>query len=501
MAVKEQQADKEDYDPKLHDRVEELRKDPDVFFLNQLDHFTRNLTGKNAIVHRLHQDPDAFRAYVERVVRGKIPDNEWAEMDDVRFGAFGIDIILPWALNKKYGLDANGVHFGTTPLKFIRDRNEQDMARTIQHEDTHNLLDNLLNYKYSKFQSRMVEVAYEKYFEYTEKGAPAVITNHQKAILSQRLKPTSVIDNHYDEILSGIPQATGRTIPAKGIYGLQSRRNDAVFGEINYTTFAHKINAELAVIQRLVSSCPDADIKRMLEDSYKANKKVITQIIQTVREAPEIASRLGEEDYFQTMALLYVLKPTQFRHVTKVLEYKHGRDTVKALRTSIQTARSFSFNPDILEAQLGEIKNNGSMVPSVPSIDTRIIDQRMAKIIADGDIPLLHTLDEARKYARSITENRDLFGDSERLEGYADEIIDQAIFNMIADFAEETDYQSLKDLETSLHESEKARFLPQLKLFYSAMVGPDDQQSFGYGSLKELAESLGYEIEEKQEQE
>lgn len=252
----------------------------------------------------------------------------------VQFLPFEIRIFVDYELMQKR--QARGLHYRGTPLSLISTGlGEEQTLLTERHESTHNILDGSGEFSGHYGARRYIERHFER-FENSPQGG--VIQKMWKQRLLN-VNATDVFNLLNDEFLAEVQSAEEKSFDSLDpksvlfqIFG-QSYANSSLLKSI--ASVSVPLDALIKYVQEKGNEIDDPEIKAFCNTLAVILKDHVADAVGQLRMDLRLAEKLGEDAHTKVHALMYILKPSQYRHIEGYLAHSYGQDRMDLAKKSI----------------------------------------------------------------------------------------------------------------------------------------------------------------------
>lgn len=268
---------------------------------------------------------------------------DFARMKDIIFEPFTITFILSTSYfdelvnspSSKFKI--GGFHLSNTVFNIVRDMaDKKQLQALVDHEKLHGLVEGgIVGVEYDRPSERI-----EREFEQYEQRLEQQSTTHDKvhAALRTNVKKFMILENSAqllinelkEEILAQLESIELQPLKKKGI--LSGQEGDSFDYHVR-KGIRGTVGAEMWKIVKLLQekqeTTQDNDIKQFCGRLIRDIKKNFNSMVEHVRDALAVSERISKDASLRVHGLCMILKPTQYRHIMKYLEYTYGKETVQ----------------------------------------------------------------------------------------------------------------------------------------------------------------------------
>lgn len=320
--------------------IAELLRNDDIRFLSNASSVTESLRHNSHQVEGLRKSREETLVALQQALGSDDPIHP-ADVRDIRYGRFEVHVVLsrqgfekinPY--KSKSQISAGGFHITDTPFSVLSSDLGPSLDWASRHESTHMFLDGASD------DVRIFDV--DALAKDTEDASNT--EDVERNISSrQRLKHLSVnniMDGLHQELLANLEFFEADNYGENMIPPGQGSAEDPFDTFLHYaentSTAGKQAEAISTLFEKYSESGVDPELRMLLKQRVTQFERVYIRVNETIRTALEVGKKMSQQDptskaYTEVHTLLYLLRPSQYRHIQRFLEHKYGADIVSPI--------------------------------------------------------------------------------------------------------------------------------------------------------------------------
>lgn len=321
---------------KIVERLREIEHDDRLTYLLSLDQLTTSLEDKATQVSSYRQDRKLLlqeakvslgRESIDKLSFAGINFNR--SVKQVFFDTFGVTLVADQGFIEFVHKGSHGFHQAHTPFSFAADRGEET-KHTIEHERSHNIVDASVT---NGRPGSSIVSRYKRIQRYKETGAPTVLIQTEQRTLLERLRQPGhiTIDQLHDELLAEFPELRAELqktpemflVPDPMKFPLSKSSTFRLFYE-HASTAGWEAGQYVKTLEKIASDHSDPELAAAAVVASDDFGGVLSSMLKHVMETGELSQKYGLAAERDAQAALYILRPSKYRHIPNLLQYKYG---------------------------------------------------------------------------------------------------------------------------------------------------------------------------------
>jgi hypothetical protein len=216
------------------------------------------------------------------------------------------------------------------------DSSEDDWERTVRHERTHNTLDGIVTHTPVDPSVRL-RSGIKRLERLHSQKIPESILEYEADKLMSPHSLRRIIDSVHNELLAYFESDGDNTLNTIGseemkeslkgaLSGIDSSRSELLLRLGSLSTAGKQLREAVVLLRDLPKVLKEVGLTEKAQeysDTYKKLIETFDNLILESRSNYVLAEQLGPEALADRRALLYVLKPSQYRHIATYLTSKY----------------------------------------------------------------------------------------------------------------------------------------------------------------------------------
>lgn len=451
----------DDEQDKLGRQLAAYRQDDDVRFLSNIEQTIENLLEKNKYLHAVGFNKQAIVADLERF-GCPIPPEAVVKVKGTPFDA--AIILKEGAYDEVAVRHSQGVHLRHTPYTLVRyTESREALGDVMAHERLHNLFDSAegIRAPRASLGEALRDRIHSLRFFVHEKPMLLLAKNAAEAIVNKR--PSFYLDNVQEELLA---EAGAAHVAGFGLSGPRKPERvsaDFIFAVNSLATAGRELED---LVTTLESAPAIAEYHEpWFEEACKKHaddiRRATVQLASELRKDFGITDRLGEEAGDELVGLLVLLRPSQYRHIERFLEYRHGKEAVQQAAEQYRFVEEFDFHKEALAKQVERLRSGAVRLTDY---DVSMMVDQVSSLnrLTDAGILALASLDECRSYISELTALLELMGVKDAAERAHDSVLPAFLFQELRARAL-GGFEGVQEIYHALDDDEKPLFVEQCK--------------------------------------
>jgi hypothetical protein len=313
----------------IFNEVERISARPHVRLLTALETIIPRLVGKNRLLRRMREDPERLREFAGTFTMSGKPLDE-KRVANVHYSPFGVLFILGKDYyDEEISGNSLGKHMRNSPVMFAMvEQDDYSLEDIARHESIHNILDGVAEAgfggrtKLSTLQRALALYSLSKSVEGVSKTEE--FAEIRKEILNYGDK--DALNDLHEEVVthSEIAERAGRD-ELESDEGVRERRRFEASSS-RFATAGYIARKAHGLFQDVVEGDFDEEVKahyRKLEADFPRTWLKFSKYID---DSVARARSIGSQAHRDVHLLMVLLRPSQYRHIPKYLEWKYGKE-------------------------------------------------------------------------------------------------------------------------------------------------------------------------------